>query len=110
MKFLLVHGAFQGGWCWIRVRQILQQAGHEVFTPSLTGLGERKHLLSPEVGLEIHIQEIVNLLEFEDLREVVLAGHSDNTASDAITFMHFRRRSKFAGRNGLLILVAAFRR
>jgi pimeloyl-ACP methyl ester carboxylesterase len=76
MKFLLVHGAFQGGWCWIRVRQILQQAGHEVFTPSLTGLGERKHLLSAEVGLEIHIQDIVNLLEFEDLRDVVLAGHS----------------------------------
>ncbi len=74
--FVLVHGAFYGGWCWKHVRRLLREAGHEVCTPTLTGAGERCHLLTREVGLATHIQDIVNVLECEDLREVVLVGHS----------------------------------
>lgn len=76
MNFVLIHGAFQGGWCWNRVRKILQEAGHEVFAPSLTGLGERKHLLDLAIGLDTHVQDVSNLLEFEDLEDVILVGHS----------------------------------
>jgi len=74
--FVLVHGAWQGGWCWRYVRALLEQSGHQVYTPSLTGLGERKHLARPDIDLDTHIADIVNLLEIEDLREVVLVGHS----------------------------------
>jgi pimeloyl-ACP methyl ester carboxylesterase len=74
--FVLVHGAFHGGWCWRKVRPLLARAGHAVFTPSLTGLGDRAHLLSPALGLQTHVTDVVALLESEDLREVVLAGHS----------------------------------
>jgi len=74
--FVLVHGAFTGGWYWARVRARLQAAGHDVFTPSLTGSGDRAHLLSRSVTLQTHIQDIVELLAREDLRDVVLVGHS----------------------------------
>ncbi|QRN97536.1 alpha/beta fold hydrolase [Archangium violaceum] len=74
--FVLVHGAFYGGWCWRYVRGLLREAGHEVFTPTLTGAGERHHLLTREVGLATHIQDVTNVLEYEDLREVVLVGQS----------------------------------
>ncbi len=74
--FVLVHGAFTGGWYWARVRARLQAAGHEVFTPSLTGCGDRAHLLSRSVTLQTHIQDIVELLVREDLHDVVLVGHS----------------------------------
>ena len=74
--FVLVHGAFTGGWYWARVRAQLQAAGHEVFTPSLTGSGDRAHLLSRAVTLQTHIQDIVELLTREDLKDVVLVGHS----------------------------------
>jgi pimeloyl-ACP methyl ester carboxylesterase len=74
--FVLVHGAWHGSWCWKRVRKALQAAGHEVFTPSLTGVGERSHLLSPHVNLETHINDVVNLLQWEELSDVVLCGHS----------------------------------
>src|SRR5262249_4166697 len=74
--YVLVHGAWHGGWCWRRVRPLLQQAGHDVFTPTLTGLGERAHLLSPEVNLDTHIQDVVGVLECEDLERVILVGHS----------------------------------
>jgi pimeloyl-ACP methyl ester carboxylesterase len=73
---VIVHGATCGGWEWKEARQALQTAGHEVYTPTLTGLGERSHLATPEVGLDTHIQDIVNVLEYEDLRDVVLVGHS----------------------------------
>lgn len=73
---ILVHGAFRGGWAWQKVRRILQSQGHEVFAPSLTGAGEKAHLLSPEITLENWIDDIVNLLNCEDLRNVVLVGHS----------------------------------
>jgi len=74
--YVLVHGAWHGGWCWKKVAPLLRAAGHDIFTPTLTGLGERVHLLTPAVGLDTHIQDIVNLLVYEDLREVVLVGHS----------------------------------
>ena len=74
--FVLVHGAWHGSWCWKRVRGALQERGHEVFTPTLTGVGERSHLLSPQVTLETHIDDVVNLIEREELAEVVLCGHS----------------------------------
>src|SRR5262245_31201118 len=72
--FVLVHGAWHGGWCWRYVRPFLE--GHEVFAPSLTGLGERRHLAGPKVDLDTHIDDIVSILEMEDLRDVVLVGHS----------------------------------
>jgi pimeloyl-ACP methyl ester carboxylesterase len=74
--FVLVHGAWHGGWCWKRVRRSLQAQGHEVFTPSLTGVGDRSHLLSPEVNLETHITDVTNLILWEELSDVVLCGHS----------------------------------
>lgn len=74
--FVLVHGAFNGGWCWKHVARRLRAAGHDVFTPTLTGCGERAHLLSPSVGLGTHVQDVVNVLEYEDLEGVILAGHS----------------------------------
>jgi pimeloyl-ACP methyl ester carboxylesterase len=75
-SFVLVHGAWYGSWCWKRVRRGLQAQGHEVFTPTLTGLAERSHLLSPEVNLETHILDIVNLIRWEELTDIVLCGHS----------------------------------
>jgi pimeloyl-ACP methyl ester carboxylesterase len=74
--FVLVHGGSHGGWCYGRVARRLRDAGHEVYAPSLTGLADRKHLLSPGVDLETHITDIVNLMDYEDLKDVVLVGHS----------------------------------
>ena len=74
--FVLVHGAWHGGWCWRLVARALRRAGHEVYAPSLTGLGERRHLASPAIDLDTHIQDVVGLLEMEDLAGVVLLGHS----------------------------------
>lgn len=74
--YVLVHGAWHGGWCWQRVTPLLRAAGHEVFTPTLTGLGERSHLANAEIDLNVHIQDVVNVLEYEDLRTVILVGHS----------------------------------
>ena len=74
--YVLVHGAWSGAHTWRKVRPMLRQAGHEVFTPSLTGLGERVHLVSPQVNLNTHVQDVVNMLRFEDLSDVVLLGYS----------------------------------
>jgi pimeloyl-ACP methyl ester carboxylesterase len=74
--YVLVHGAWHGSWCWRRVRKILQARGHDVFTPTLTGVAERSHLLSPGVNLDTHIDDIVNLIRWEELSDVVLCGHS----------------------------------
>lgn len=74
--FVLVHGAWHGGWCWRRVADLLQAQGHKVFTPTLTGLGERAHLLTPDVNLSTHITDIVNVFKYERLSDVVLCGHS----------------------------------
>jgi pimeloyl-ACP methyl ester carboxylesterase len=74
--YVLVHGGGHGGWCYQRVARRLRASGHEVHTPTLTGLGERAHLVSPAVDLDLHIRDVVALLHFEDLRDVVLVGHS----------------------------------
>jgi len=74
--FVLVHGGGHGGWCYDKLSPLLRSQGHDVYSPSLTGLGDRKHLLTPEVGLDTHIADIVNILFYHDLREVILAGHS----------------------------------
>jgi pimeloyl-ACP methyl ester carboxylesterase len=76
MNFVLVHGAWCGGWWMSRLARALRRRGAEVFAPTLTGLGEREHLASPEVGLNTHIQDILAVLHYEDLRDVVLVGHS----------------------------------
>lgn len=74
--FVIVHGAFGGGWEWREVAALLRARGHEVFTPTLTGFGERAHLATPETSLETHIQDILNVLHYEDLRQVILACQS----------------------------------
>lgn len=74
--FVLVHGAWQGGWCWKRVASLLRQSGHEVFTPTMTGLGERAHLLDDKVDLDTHIQDILGVIQCEELSDIVLCGHS----------------------------------
>ena len=74
--YVLVHGAWGGSWCWKGIRRALQSCGHEVFTPTLSGVGERSHLLSRQVDLETHISDVVNLIRWEQLSDVVLCGHS----------------------------------
>lgn len=74
--FVLVHGAWGGSYGFGTLRRLLQQAGHEVFTPSLTGIGERAHLTGPTVGLDTHIADVVNAVWFEDLTDIVLLGFS----------------------------------
>lgn len=74
--FVLIHGSMHGGWCWQRVAPLLRAAGHEVYTPTLTGLGERVHLAHPGIDLYTHIRDVLGVLEFEDLQHVVLVGHS----------------------------------
>jgi pimeloyl-ACP methyl ester carboxylesterase len=73
---VLVHGAWAGAWCWKRVLAPLRAAGHEVHAVTLTGVGERAHLLSRDVTLATHIADVLGLIEAEELREVVLVGHS----------------------------------
>jgi pimeloyl-ACP methyl ester carboxylesterase len=74
--FVLVHGAWFGGWCWQKVIPFLEAAGHEVYAPTLTGLAERASELSPDVGLDTHVQDVVGLLEEKNLHGVILVGHS----------------------------------
>ena len=74
--FVLVHAGFHGAWCWIKLRPLLEAAGHQVYTPTLTGLGERAPLARPDVGLSTHVQDVRGLLQEHDLRDVVLVGHS----------------------------------
>ena len=74
--FVLVHGAWHGGWCWVRVAALLRAQGHTVFTPTLTGLGERAHLFGTDIDLTTHVTDVVNLMKWEKLTDVVLCGHS----------------------------------
>jgi pimeloyl-ACP methyl ester carboxylesterase len=74
--FVLVHGAFGGGWCWRWVSPELRAVGHDVHTPTMTGHGERVHLAGPAITLDTHIEDIVNVLRYEDLANVVLVGWS----------------------------------
>jgi pimeloyl-ACP methyl ester carboxylesterase len=74
--FVLVHGAWHGAWCWRRVARRLAGHGHEVFTPTLTGLGERCHLLAAGIGLDTHILDVVNEMKWQGVNDAVLVGHS----------------------------------
>jgi pimeloyl-ACP methyl ester carboxylesterase len=76
--FVLVHPAWHGAWFWKKVVPLLRGKGHTVSTPTLTGLGERSHLARPEIGLEAHVTDVVNVLKYEDFREVILVGHSSS--------------------------------
>jgi pimeloyl-ACP methyl ester carboxylesterase len=71
-----VHGSSHGGWCWKKVIPLLSKDNHEVYTPTLTGLGERSHLVSRDIGLDTHILDIIQVLKYENLNEVILVGHS----------------------------------
>lgn len=101
-KFILVHGAWVGSPVWRTIAAMLRRAGHDVYTPTLTGLGERRHLLHPGIDLEMHIRDLRELIEYEDLSGSVLVGHSYggmvvSGVADAIP-----------GRIGSLVLLDAF--
>jgi pimeloyl-ACP methyl ester carboxylesterase len=74
--YVLVHGGGHGGWCYDRLAPLLRAKGHEVYAPTLTGLADRSHLLGPKVNLDTHITDVVNLIYYHDLKDVILAGHS----------------------------------
>lgn len=74
--YVLVHGGGHGGWCYQKVAPLLREAGHDVYTPTMTGLGERSHLVSDDVDLDRHIHDITAVLHYEDLQDVILVGHS----------------------------------
>ena len=74
--YVLVHGGGHGGWCYQRVARLLRAEGHDVYTPTLTGLGERSGALSPALDLDFHVRDVVAVLHYEDLRDVILVGHS----------------------------------
>ena len=74
--FLVCHGAWGGGFAWKKMHPLMQAAGHRLLTPSYTGLGERSHLANPSIDLDTHIEDILNVIKYEDLRDIVLVGHS----------------------------------
>src|SRR5450432_3184905 len=74
--FLVCHGAWGGGFSWKKMHPLMHAAGHRLVTPTYTGLGEREHLANPSIDLETHIQDILNVIKYEDLRDIVLIGHS----------------------------------
>ena len=74
--FLVCHGAWSAGWAWKKMHPLMQAAGHRLVTPTYTGLGERVHLADPSIDLETHIQDMLNVIKYEDLRDIVLLGHS----------------------------------
>lgn len=74
--FVLIHGAWGGGWNYQRVARALRDKGHDVYAPSLTGCGERSHLLNGNINLSLHIEDVVNLFKYEGIENAVLAGHS----------------------------------
>ena len=74
--FLVCHGASSAGWAWKKMHPLMQAAGHRLVTPTYTGLGERAHLANPSIDLETHIEDVLNVITYEDLRDIVLVGHS----------------------------------
>jgi pimeloyl-ACP methyl ester carboxylesterase len=90
--FVLVHGAYHGGWCWRRVADLLEAHGHKVYAPSLTGNGDRSHLLRKDINLDTQIADIANLVTWEDLNDVCLVAHSFGgwPASGALEHVHDR--------------------
>lgn len=99
---VLVHGAWHGAWCWQRVVPLLAARGFEVFTPTLTGLGDRAHLVSPQVGLSTHVDDVVGFLRAHDLDDVVLVGHSYSG------FVVRQAADRAAGRVGVVALLDAW--
>ena len=93
--FVLVHGAWHGAWVWPRTAGILRSQGHDVFTPTLTGVGERAHLAGKEVNLSLHVLDVCNVLRWENLEDIVLCGHSYGGAvvTGVADAMHERIRS-----------------
>ena len=75
-NIVLAHGAWSAAWAWKKMRPLFAAAGHTFYSPSYTGLGERAHLARPDIDLSTHVQDVLNVLEFEDLKDVVLLGHS----------------------------------
>jgi len=74
--FLVCHGAWSAGWAWKKMHPLMNKAGHRLVTPTYTGLGERAHLANPSIDLETHIEDMLNVIKYEDLRDIVLIGHS----------------------------------
>src|SRR3954465_12822312 len=74
--FVLIHGAWHGSWCWARVRRALADLGHQVFTPTLSGVGERSPALARGIDLQVHVDDVANLIRWEELDAVILCGHS----------------------------------
>ena len=74
--FLVCHGAWSAGWAWKKMHPLMAAAGHRLVTPTQTGIGEREHLANPSIDLEMHIQDVLNVIRYEDLRDIVLIGHS----------------------------------
>lgn len=74
--FVICHGAWSAGWAWKKVRPLLQAAGHEIHTPTYTGLGDRAHHSQASIGLDTHIEDTAAFIEYEDLTNVILVGHS----------------------------------
>lgn len=100
--FVLIHPAWFGGWCWKKIVPLLRAPGHIVYTPTLSGLGERAHLAAPQIGLGTHVDDVVNVLTYEDLEGVVLVGTS--SAGSVITAV----ADRVPARIGQLVYLDAF--
>ena len=92
--YILVSGLWIGAWAWREVTRSLRAAGHEVYPLTLTGVADRSHLLSPDTDLTTHIEDIVRLAEFEDLRDIILVGHSYGGMPVSAAALHLRDRIK----------------
>ncbi len=92
--YVMVAGGWHGGWCWRRVSDFLEAKGHKVFTPTLTGIGERSHLCTADINLAVHIADVVNVIKWEGLEDIVLVGHS--YAGFVIAGVAEQQRSKIA--------------
>ena len=103
--FVLVHGSWHGAWCWSRVLPLLRSAGYEAHAVTLTGVGDRAHLLSAQVGIDTHIQDIIGLIDAEELQDVMLVGHS--YAGNLITCVADRLQERSPGRLKALVYVDA---
>ena len=103
--FVLVHGAWHGAWCWSRVLPLLRSAGHVAHAVTLTGVGERAHLLSAQVNIDTHIQDIIRLIDAEELSNVILVGHS--YAGNLITCVADRLQQRSPGLLKALVYVDA---
>ena len=95
-RYLLVHGSWHGGWCWRDVARILRLAGHDVYTPTLTGLGERAHLLSRATSLDMHIEDVSNVIRCDELDDVIIVGHSYSGVVITGVCDRFRERIRHA--------------